>query len=399
MKKLFVAIVCISAFVSCVSPQRRIEEAARMGQLNVMMFGAKGDGVTDDTRAIQRAIDYLDARGGGKLYFPYTKHGYLLSSPAREYTEDGALVRAQLVIPSATTNIQFEGEMPCKQLYTYQVRPLEATKKHYTPTKFGTMGMPNTCLHSTWDAPEVTDSLERPWAVIAAPEGDDCDGRFSARCFSMKNLEVRVHLDTAKMYPTTSAAFLKNISRLIIEDCQFCLDEQVGDTELQKSLQPNPCHTVGLHTSGNQNDDQILRNVAVQGFRYGFVMGEHICADYLYVHNCEEALVFHDATHLSTIGHVVAQHNRVILSTTRGKMFGNTPSRVNLTIGALNFEGGQTVTSPPEVSKLVYGIYDPDNRLRGSAIWHEPWGAGEFPVVGAEKFRVGRYREVYKNIK
>jgi hypothetical protein len=208
----------------------------------------------------------------------------------------------------------------------------------------------------------------------------------------MKNMEIRVHLDTARMYPTTSAAFLKNVSRLIVEDCQFCLDEQVGDTELGKSLQPNPCHTIGLHTSGNQNDDQILRNVAVQGFRYGFVMGEHICADYLYVHNCEEAIVFHDATHLSTIGHVVAQHNRVILSTTRGKMFGNNPAKVYLNIGFLNFEGGQTVPSPPEVSKLVYGIYDPDNRLRGSVIWHEPWGAGEFPVVGAEKYIVSKYR-------
>ena len=180
----------------------------------------------------------------------------------------------------------------------------------------------------------------------------------------MKNLEIRVHLDTGKMYPSTSAAFLKNVSRLIIEDSQFCLDEQVGDTELGKSLQPNPCHTIGLHASGNQNDDQILRNVAVQGFLYGFVLGEHIFADYLYAQNCEEAFVFHDATHLSTIGHIVAQHNRIIISTTRGKMFGNNPDRVNLTVGFLNFEGGQTVPAPPDVSKLVYGVYDPDNRLQ-----------------------------------
>ena len=368
-----------------------------MGQLNVRMFGAKGDGVTDDTEAIQRAIDFLDARGGGKLYFPYTKHGYLIASPAKEYDSEGRLVRAQLILPAGSSNIQFEGEMPCKLLYTYQVRPLESIKEHYDPTKFGTMGLANTCLHSTWDAPEVTDSLERPWAVIAAPEGDSCDGRFSRSFFTMTNMEIRVHLDTAKMYPTTSAAFLKNISRLIIEDCQFCLDEQVGDTELGKYLQPNPCHTVGLHMSGNQNDDQIMRNVAVQGFRYGFVLGEHVDADYLYVHNCEEGIVFHDATHLSTINHIVAQHNRVILSTTRGKMFGNNPARVNLKINVLNFEGGQTVPSPPHVSKLVYGIYDPDNRLRGSVIWHEPWGAHEFPVVGAKRFKVEDYREVFKN--
>jgi hypothetical protein len=88
----------------------------------------------------------------------------------------------------------------------------------------------------------------------------------------------------------------------------------------------------------------------------------------------------------------VAQHNRVILSTTRGKMFGNTPAKVNLTIGVLNFEGGQTVPAPPEVSKLVYGVYDPDNRLRGSVKWHEPWGLGVFPVLGAKKYDIKKYR-------
>jgi len=124
MNRLLAIIIGLSALVSCVSPQKRIEEAARLGQLNVMMFGAKGDGVTDDTEAIQKAIDYLDARGGGKLFFPYTRNGYLLSSPAKEYTADGALVRAQLILPAGDSNIQFEGEMPCKLLYTYQVRPL-----------------------------------------------------------------------------------------------------------------------------------------------------------------------------------------------------------------------------------------------------------------------------------
>ena len=71
MKKLIV----VSVVMLCAGAQAFVAD--------VRAYGAKGDGVTDDTAAIQRAIDYLDSRGGGKLFFPYTKHGYLLAKPFR----------------------------------------------------------------------------------------------------------------------------------------------------------------------------------------------------------------------------------------------------------------------------------------------------------------------------
>jgi Pectate lyase superfamily protein/C1q domain len=51
---------------------------------SVKSYGAKGDGVTDDTQAIQNAINYLNSVGGGTLFFP--KGSYLITSPLILYT-------------------------------------------------------------------------------------------------------------------------------------------------------------------------------------------------------------------------------------------------------------------------------------------------------------------------
>lgn len=47
---------------------------------SVLDFGAKGDGVTDDTAAIQAAIDAANAAGGGVVYVPVSSQPYILTN-------------------------------------------------------------------------------------------------------------------------------------------------------------------------------------------------------------------------------------------------------------------------------------------------------------------------------
>lgn len=67
----------------------------------MLKYGAKGNGATDDTAAIQTAIDAVCERGGGTVFFPYSTTGYRIESPAPE-TVDGIMRRIQLHIPWKT---------------------------------------------------------------------------------------------------------------------------------------------------------------------------------------------------------------------------------------------------------------------------------------------------------
>jgi hypothetical protein len=386
---VFALVASVTAIVLSLSNKESLEDKVKAGRVSVFDFGAKGDGVTDDTKAIQAGLDFLAKRGGGKLYFPYTKNGYLVASPGKEFDKDGKIVRAQLIIPSGKHVIELEGEMPAKILYEYQVRPDDGDP-NFVPTRFGNRGNMSVMIRSSWNAPEITDPKERPWAMLAAPEGTMCEGHFSVPVVSIKNLEFAVHLNKEKMYPTMGAVNLQNSSRIIVSDSQFCLDDHVGDWDSKKELLENPCHVVGLMGSGAQSDDQIIRNVAVQGFKYGIVLSEHTTAEHIYVHNCEHGVAIASATHPIIITRILAQHNQRIISILPHGTFGRIGRTVYLKVGQLAFERGEEY-SVPVVSNMKYAIWDPNNRLYGSLEYMQGWPGRIdkcfFPVRGGKNFK------------
>ena len=267
-----------------------------------------------------------------------------------------------------------EGEMPCEIHSDYVVRNHDSVNHGFLPTCFSNepLGSENTHIFSDWDAPEVYDATTRPYSIIAAPEGTLCKGKFSVFKFSIRNLDFRVPMREDKMYPTETAVNLQNVGRVHVCDSQFALSQSVGDTILRKELQPNPCHTAGLILSGDQNDNNVIRNITVQGYRYGVVSGENLVADYLQIVNCEEGITFHDCSHLSVINHIVVHHNAVILSTTDTELFGMPKGPCFVKIGTVDFESGAGMS--PAVSALKYGVRDTDGRLHGYLTWHKPWG-------------------------
>jgi polygalacturonase len=88
--------------------------ARRASALNVLDFGAKGDGVTKDTEAIQKALDACAQKGGGLVYFPdgiYLTGSIVLHSKTKiEFGARANLLGSPDIADYPVVNVRWEGE-------------------------------------------------------------------------------------------------------------------------------------------------------------------------------------------------------------------------------------------------------------------------------------------------
>ncbi|MBW8733066.1 MAG: glycoside hydrolase family 28 protein, partial [Asticcacaulis sp.] len=85
------------------------------GVLNVRDFGAKGDGSTIDTQAIDKAIAQAAVRGGGTVWFPsgtYASYTVHLKSKVSLYLDQGAVLLAASVPLDGTTSGGYDAAEP-----------------------------------------------------------------------------------------------------------------------------------------------------------------------------------------------------------------------------------------------------------------------------------------------
>ena len=96
MHRQIVLALC-STLVATPAPNGVPQETTASAQFDVRAFGAKGDGTTIDSDAINRAIDAASAAGGGTVHFPagtYASYSIRLRSHVGLHLDHGATLLA-----------------------------------------------------------------------------------------------------------------------------------------------------------------------------------------------------------------------------------------------------------------------------------------------------------------
>jgi hypothetical protein len=300
---------------------------------NVKLFGAKGDGATDDTAAIQAAIDFLNTNNiSGTIFFPV---GIYIVAGSLQDTSNS---NSQLILPrrtSAMLSIRLMGPTPVPTIAFKRASQGAVIKSTLTS---GTGSIIGGKVGSGAGWPVAGTS----WCSV-----------------TLENLVVR-----AIANPTLSGVDFTYIPNNKIINCQISTNEDVisaiGSPPTYGITEPTTTSSYGLKLPPNNIPDQcILDNVQIYGFYTGLLAGELCNIDNTLVVFCKVGVEIPTALHAMRFGRIYLSDCTTLVKFTGGNSY--------VDMQQLDIEHS---AASPAWAAVVTDIDDPNNYGHGVVRWH-----------------------------
>ena len=324
---------------------------------NVKDFGAKGDGMADDTYSIQSALDYVIDNGGGTLYFPNGR--YRLATLQENYNVKAHLIiKSRKIIPGVRDNIMIKmtGEncvvTPCSYA-------------NHTSKDNSQVWNNGTILFSDITGEIHTNPAIIPVSVLAAGAGSNLYS-LNRAVIRLQDIAFQVKAEEGK-YPYLSGINMAYAATVYTDN--VLIFSSVRNTILTAPSKDNHYSAGFIAPRLWCNPEQDLRNTYVKSaFRYGFIFSEHMNGNNLSVWNCENAFVFSKMDHSCWFGRIHAQNCKNIITSLEVDFAGHVQGASFIKIEQVGIEvnAGQM---PLDFNYNTF-IVDPENRLYGSLNYH-----------------------------
>ena len=339
-------------------------------------FGAKADGVTDDSAAIQKAINVVFERGGGIVFFP--RGVYVLGKPPVTRDLRGNNPNSQIYIPSRDAarlsedgtkianpdehnrqgGISLVGEcVPLSTVGQYAIHQMDPKQVKLAMEAVGPFA--GSVLYSTYANPHPYGT---PTAILGFSVPKGAQFGFGSGQTELRNLTFRAHVPKDQGYPTLSGVNAQCARSVVMTNVNVDVDLPLP------KLKAPLCDTAGIIFPKVNCELSYFTNLGVYGFKYGYIFGEHGNGDAIYAATCTHAFAFSGGSHLICLGLLSAQNCRHQLSSLPRAVLGHPPGKAFLKIAAIDIE--RNPQQVPYDFNYANFVNDPGNLLCGSMTYH-----------------------------
>jgi len=332
-------------------------------QYNIQWFGAKGDGITDATQAIQACINSCYYAGGGTILTPtgiYIIAGSLVTSD-----NTGQNPNSQIYIPSGR-DVSGGGTETAKS-----IKFIGSETPTMNASGFADDKIDQITTGCYWKSTLPFSSVSGTFPSVISTKGNNPTYNFNVIDIMFQDMWIRVHHDsTVGTYLT--AFNMLDAAFSTFNRCRADIDV-AGFNSVEHQ---NMC--IGIApTKSNGGTTVVATNCTSYGYYLGYTVGEHSYYENLNANFCNYAYDISKAGHSSLITKCLAQWNKVVLSF--NKYDNGYPTAFNfisiLELIVENVDLGKWYDS-------VLDIEDPTNGIQGNCFYTKTIsGAGVFPTT------------------